>query len=162
MEARLGKYRTALNDLECLVVMRLFELSKLSLSGTGYKLHQQITKALQRHSEAIQNAINRYNIQAVALNPPHLKISWKDIADYSFLGKFDLLRNSCTNIRSEDGAKPAHREATTKYFKLCRAQDLHLLDLKLAKELQRRWCLCAAINAVHLHQGCWCPLSKLL
>jgi hypothetical protein len=35
MEARLGKYRTALNDLEHLVVMRLFELSKLSLSGTG-------------------------------------------------------------------------------------------------------------------------------
>lgn len=35
MEARLGKYRTALNDLERLVVMRLFELSKLSLSGTG-------------------------------------------------------------------------------------------------------------------------------
>ncbi|KAG2337987.1 hypothetical protein BDR05DRAFT_894386, partial [Suillus weaverae] len=52
MEAHLSKYRTALNDLECLVVMRLFELSKLSLLGTGYKLRQQISKALQWHSEA--------------------------------------------------------------------------------------------------------------
>jgi len=34
-EASLGKYRAALDELECLVVMRLFELSKLSLSGTG-------------------------------------------------------------------------------------------------------------------------------
>ncbi|KIJ58421.1 hypothetical protein HYDPIDRAFT_178073 [Hydnomerulius pinastri MD-312] len=50
-EATLVKYRTALDELERLVVMRLFELSKLSMSGT-------------------------------------------------------------------DWAKPAHREATTKYFKL--------------------------------------------
>ncbi|KIK32736.1 hypothetical protein CY34DRAFT_100864 [Suillus luteus UH-Slu-Lm8-n1] len=181
MEARLGKYRTALNDLERLVVMRLFELSKLSLSGTGYKLRQQISKALQRRSEAIRNAINRYNVQAVALNPPRPKISWKDIADYSFLGEFDLLRHSRTDIRSEDWAKPAHREATTKYFKLCRAreeltrlnveirrlrtaihdeqaqtiaviEDLHLSDPKLAQELRRRWRLRGAINAVHLHR----------
>ncbi|KAG1770561.1 hypothetical protein EV702DRAFT_1181582 [Suillus placidus] len=34
-EVSLSKYRTVLDDLECLVVMRLFELSKLSLSGTG-------------------------------------------------------------------------------------------------------------------------------
>lgn len=35
MEARIGKYRAALDELERLIVMRLFELSKLSLSGTG-------------------------------------------------------------------------------------------------------------------------------
>lgn len=34
-EATLQKYRVALDELERLVVMRLFELSKLSLSGTG-------------------------------------------------------------------------------------------------------------------------------
>lgn len=34
-EASLLKYRSALDDLKRLVVMRLFELSKLSLSGTG-------------------------------------------------------------------------------------------------------------------------------
>jgi hypothetical protein len=35
MEARISKYRAALDELERLVVMRLFELSKLLLSGTG-------------------------------------------------------------------------------------------------------------------------------
>ncbi|KAF8120559.1 hypothetical protein EV363DRAFT_1189218 [Boletus edulis] len=35
-EASMGKYRAALDELERLVVMRLFELSKMSLSGTGY------------------------------------------------------------------------------------------------------------------------------
>ncbi|KAG1864584.1 hypothetical protein C8R48DRAFT_747867 [Suillus tomentosus] len=34
-EASLLNYRTALDELEWLVIMRLFELSKLSLSGTG-------------------------------------------------------------------------------------------------------------------------------
>ncbi|KAG2090003.1 uncharacterized protein F5147DRAFT_748280 [Suillus discolor] len=97
-EASLGKYRTALDELKRLVVMRLFELSKLSLSGTGYKLCQQLGKALQHHSDAIRNAINRYNTQAAALNPPCSKISWKDIADYGFVAEFDLLRYSRNDI----------------------------------------------------------------
>jgi hypothetical protein len=46
-EASLGKYRSALDELERLVVMRLFELSKLSLSGTGnfilvHKIHTKL------------------------------------------------------------------------------------------------------------------------
>ncbi|KAG2112649.1 uncharacterized protein F5147DRAFT_572290 [Suillus discolor] len=64
----------------------------------GYKLRQQIGKALQHCPDAIHNAINRYNTQAVALKPPQPKISWKDIADYGFLGEFDLLRYSCNDI----------------------------------------------------------------
>ena len=70
----LTNYERALDDLERLVVMRLFELAKISSLGTGmpftpllkyvkqtllgYKLRQQIGKALQRRSEAIKNAIN--------------------------------------------------------------------------------------------------------
>jgi len=136
---------------------------------------------LQRRSEAIRNAINRYNVQAIALNPPRPKISWKDIVDYSFLGEFDLLRHSRTDIRTKDWAKPAHREATTKFFKLCRAreeisrlnveirrlrtaihaeehqitaviQNLLLSDPRLAGELQRQWRSRAAINAVHSYR----------
>lgn len=34
-ETSLRQYRITLDELECLVVMRLFELSKLLLSGTG-------------------------------------------------------------------------------------------------------------------------------
>ncbi|KAG1733158.1 hypothetical protein EDB19DRAFT_1639857, partial [Suillus lakei] len=53
---------------------------------------------LQQHSETICKAIARYNVQAAALNPPCDKISWKDIADYSFLAEFDLLQHSCNDV----------------------------------------------------------------
>ncbi|KAI6004702.1 hypothetical protein EDD15DRAFT_2384720 [Pisolithus albus] len=122
-EAKITKYRAALDELERLVVMRLFELAKLGMSGTGYKLRQQIVKALQRRSEAIRNAITHYNKEASALNPPRPNITWKDIVDYSILGEFDLLRQSRADIREADWAKPAYREATVKYFKLCRARE---------------------------------------
>ncbi|KAG1749166.1 uncharacterized protein EDB91DRAFT_1235645 [Suillus paluster] len=166
-EALLLKYRSALNELECLVVMRLFELSKLSLSGT----------------DAIQNTINRYNTQAATLVPPRPTLAWKDIVEYSFLGEFDLLRQSRTDIRDADWTAPAHREATVKYFKLQRAHEeiqhlnievrhlhtaIHDEQIKtdatidellvtnppLAAELRRRWQARAAINAVHLYQLC--------
>ncbi|KAG1895009.1 uncharacterized protein F5891DRAFT_1130725 [Suillus fuscotomentosus] len=180
-EATLGKYHTALDELECLVVMRLFELSKLSLSGTGYKLRQQISKALQRRSDAIRNVINCYNIQAASLIPLRQMIAWKDIAEYSFLGEFDLLCDSRTDIQDKDWARPAHCEATTKYFKLCRAREeiirlnIEIRQLRtaihdetidtsavidellvanplLAAELKRQWRSRAAINAVHTYQ----------
>ncbi|KAG2337007.1 hypothetical protein BDR05DRAFT_978628 [Suillus weaverae] len=115
-------------------------LSKLSLSGTGYKLHQQISKALQQHSKAIQNTINCYNIQKVALNPPCLKILWKDIADYSFISEFDLLHHAWTDIWTNNWAKLAHHEATTKYFKLCQAhEEVMQLNVEIC-------CLCTAMH----------------
>ncbi|KAI6011014.1 hypothetical protein PISMIDRAFT_121059 [Pisolithus microcarpus 441] len=121
VEATMVKYWAALDELEWLVVMQLFELSKIAMSGTtGYKLHQQISKALQRHSETIHNVISCYNMQAVALNPLHPPISWKDIAEYSFLGEFDLLCHS-----HNDWAKPAFHQAMVKFFKLqCACEEL--------------------------------------
>ncbi|KAG6370016.1 hypothetical protein JVT61DRAFT_12534 [Boletus reticuloceps] len=179
-EASMGKYRTALNELERLVVSRLFELSKMSLSGTGYKLRRQVSKALQCRSAAIRTAITRYNTQAQALNPPRPKLSWKDITDYSFLGEFDLLWYSREDVRSNDWTKPAYREATTKFFRLQRAREEILRlnieiwrlytaihdeetavltairnltdsDPHLASEIQHWWQERTALNAVHLH-----------
>jgi len=57
----------------------------------GYKLRQQISKGLQRRSEAIRKAIHRYNVQATALTPPHPPVSWKDLTQHTILGEFDLL-----------------------------------------------------------------------
>ncbi|KAG2364356.1 hypothetical protein BDR07DRAFT_1279935, partial [Suillus spraguei] len=90
-------------------------------------LWQQISKALQWHFETIQKAIACYNIQAAALNLLHPNILWKDIAEYGFLAKFNLLRHSCVDIRSDDWAKPAHQEAMTKYFKLLQAHEENCL-----------------------------------
>ncbi|KAI6096637.1 hypothetical protein F5141DRAFT_1011890, partial [Pisolithus sp. B1] len=131
-EAMLGKYCKALGELEQLVIMCLFELSKLVMSSTGYKLHQQISKGLQWRSEVIRKAITQYNFQAGRLDPPWPPISWKDIAQYSFLGEFDLLQHAQDDIQRCLWAKPAVHEATTKFFKLCRAmEEITRLNVKI-------------------------------
>ncbi|KAI6130600.1 hypothetical protein EV401DRAFT_2066179 [Pisolithus croceorrhizus] len=160
-EVTLGKYCEALGELEQLVVMRLFELSKLGMSGTGYKLRQQISKGLQRRSEAIRKAITRYNIQAGLLNPPRPPISWKDIAQYMFLGEFDLLQHAQDDIREHIWAKPAVREATAKFFKLSIHDEevevsqtitkLRRSDPLLAHELHHLHRPRAAVNTIHIH-----------
>jgi hypothetical protein len=196
-ETVLTNYERALDDLERLVVMRLFELAKMSSSGTGtpfalllkyvkqtllgYKLRRQIGKALQRRSEAIKNAINRYNIQAAKLTPPRTPLSWKEIVEYSFLGEFDALRHSTRGVRDQLWAQATRREAMVKHFKLCRAREeitrlnieirrlrtsihhetlhtnkaiLHLTETNphLAVELKSRWQLRDAINTLHLQR----------
>ncbi|KAG2151063.1 uncharacterized protein EDB93DRAFT_1083631, partial [Suillus bovinus] len=132
-------------------------------------------------SDAIRNTINHYNTQAAALVPPRPKLAWKDIVEYSFLGEFDLLRHSRTDIRDADWTTPAHQEATVKYFKLQHARkeiqhlniEVHRLrtaihdektktiamidqllitNSPLAVELRRRWQARAAVNAVHLYR----------
>ncbi|KAI6101872.1 hypothetical protein F5141DRAFT_1008746 [Pisolithus sp. B1] len=143
-------------------------------------MHQQISKALQRHSETICNAISCYNTQAAALNPLCPPISWKDIAEYSFLGKFDLLCHSCADIRDNDWAKPAFHQAMVKFFKLQHAheelkhvsvevhhlwtsihnEETHIVkitdellisDHVLASELKKQHQSQHAINELHLH-----------
>jgi len=71
------KYKTAIDELERLVVMRLFELTKMNASGTGYRLRRYISKALKRRSAAVRSAIARYNTIAAQLERP--PVSWKDI-----------------------------------------------------------------------------------
>ena len=82
----------------------------------GYKLRRQIGKALQRRSEAIRKALDRYNTQAARLDPPRPALSWKEIIDYTFIGEFDLLRHSRDDIRSTPWTQPARREATLKFL----------------------------------------------
>ena len=99
-------------------------------------MRQQISKALQRCSEAIRNAISHYNTQATALNPPRPPISWKDIAEYSFLGEFDLLCHSCADVRDNNWAKPTFHQAMVKFFKLqCAHEEL----IRVSVEVHRLW-----------------------
>ena len=42
---------------------------------------------------------------------------------YTFLGEFDLLRHSHTDVQDQEWARPAVCEATTKFFKLCCAKE---------------------------------------
>ncbi|KZT16712.1 hypothetical protein NEOLEDRAFT_1027881, partial [Neolentinus lepideus HHB14362 ss-1] len=125
------KYKNALDELERLVVQWLFELSKLNMSGTGYKLWQQVTKALQRRSTAIQNALKKYNALARVHTPPRPQLSWNEIVEYTFLGEFELLRHSRTDIRDAAWAQPAQREVTLKVLRLERArEEIQRLDIE--------------------------------
>jgi len=147
----------------------------------GYKLHQQISKALQQRSETIRKAIVWYNAQAAMLNPPRPPVLWKDITQYTFLGEFDLLRHTWDDVRERIWAKPAIREATAKFFKLCRAKEeitrlnvevrrlrtaIHdeekevsqtILNLRglqplLAYELEHLHQRCTAVNGIHINR----------
>jgi hypothetical protein len=69
------KYRRAIDDLERLVVQRLFEMSKLGMSGvgmsdfikmsiifyhsTGYKQREKLSESLKARVDAIQSALKR-------------------------------------------------------------------------------------------------------
>ncbi|KAJ7686337.1 hypothetical protein B0H14DRAFT_2654322 [Mycena olivaceomarginata] len=53
-----------------LIVARMFELAKMNMSGTGYKLRKHIAKALQVRSKAVKTALQKYNDAAAAMDPP--------------------------------------------------------------------------------------------
>ncbi|KIK80118.1 hypothetical protein PAXRUDRAFT_36284 [Paxillus rubicundulus Ve08.2h10] len=125
--------------------MCLFELP----SQLRYKLQQKIGKALQWCSDAIWNAFTQYNTQASLLGHPTL--SWKDIAEYSLLGEFNLIHYSCADIRDCDWAKPENHEATEIRITVV-IQELSQRNPPIGIELQQQWRSYAAINVLHIHQ----------
>ncbi|KAG1758241.1 hypothetical protein EDD22DRAFT_827673 [Suillus occidentalis] len=117
------KYQRALDTLEGLVVARIFELTKMNRSGTGYKMRKHIAKALQARSAAIKTALDRYNTAARALSPPRQSLKWEEVVEYAFLADFDLLRDSRNDVSQRPWASPSARQATDLYFKTCRARE---------------------------------------
>ncbi|KAG6875317.1 hypothetical protein C0993_009823, partial [Termitomyces sp. T159_Od127] len=63
-------YEKAVDKLQKLVIQHLFELQKLNLSYTAYKMQSHIAKSLQTHCQAICNMVAAYNKAALALDPP--------------------------------------------------------------------------------------------
>ncbi|KDQ19128.1 hypothetical protein BOTBODRAFT_103111, partial [Botryobasidium botryosum FD-172 SS1] len=91
-------YKCALDKLELLVVQRLFEMEKLNMRGTAYKLRGRLLQAFQRRSRAVQTAVNRYNTAAGELDPPGRFVTFKEVIELTFLGAFELLRFARTDI----------------------------------------------------------------
>ncbi|KAI5990753.1 hypothetical protein EDD15DRAFT_2169952 [Pisolithus albus] len=118
------KYQRCLDQLESLVVARIFELSKMNQSGTGYKLRKHIAKALKARSAAIRTALDRFNTAARACSPPRPQLTFEEVVEYTFLADFDLLRNATReDISQRPWASPAARAAMDQYFKVCRAEE---------------------------------------
>lgn len=145
-------YNEALDKLEYLVVMRLFELTKLNQSGTGkiylflctivkvfisisaYKMRRQIQRHLQMRSRAIRAAITLYNKMAVKMVPPRESLDLAKVLDYAFIGEFELLRFSRQDIRNQPWAQPGNREAMQRYFKIKAAEDeIHRLNVEIQR-----------------------------
>ncbi|KAJ7236754.1 hypothetical protein B0H12DRAFT_986328, partial [Mycena haematopus] len=120
---RKRRYQRALDNLERLIIARMFELSKCNMAGTGYKLRKHIAKALQARSKALKAAITRYNEAAAALTPPRESLDWEEVVEYAFLADFDLLRDARVDIRQEPWALPSGRAAMDQHYKLLRADE---------------------------------------
>ncbi|KAJ7170393.1 hypothetical protein C8R43DRAFT_848702, partial [Mycena crocata] len=110
------RYKAAVSELERVVVQRLFEMTKLGVSGVGYKMRDKLQKALKTRADAIRKALAVYNAAATALNPPRPQLTWHSIVNAATLGEFDWLRETRQDIRALPWAQPARREASTLYF----------------------------------------------
>lgn len=133
-------YHRALNNLQRLVVQRLFELRKLNLQKTGegsncrywrcadcmmsvYRVRTHISKALQSRSKAIQAAVKIYNAAALALNPPRPTVDWSKVSHYSFLDEFALLHDEHNDVRSKPWSTSLAREVMRKARRIEHAQE---------------------------------------
>ncbi|KAJ7790236.1 hypothetical protein B0H14DRAFT_3094724 [Mycena olivaceomarginata] len=117
------KYLDALDEIEQIILARLFEMTKVHQSGTGYKMRSHIAKALQARSKAIRNAIERYNKVALSMEPPMPTLDWDQVVNYGFLGDFDLLRDTTDSISSRPWTRRSYRLAMDSYFKILRARE---------------------------------------
>ncbi|KAI5998436.1 hypothetical protein EDC04DRAFT_2612450 [Pisolithus marmoratus] len=115
------KHRTFIHvveELEGLVVQRMFGLLKANLAKMGYKMHKHISKAISRHSTAICTALEHYNRLAPHQHLPHPRLDYADVIGYSLLGEFSLLKHSHYEVLEKLWALPDNHEMMTKYYKL--------------------------------------------
>ncbi|KAI0039816.1 hypothetical protein FA95DRAFT_1503682 [Auriscalpium vulgare] len=124
----------AVEQLEGLVVQRLFELAKANISGTGYKMRKHISHAITRCSAAVRKAIDKYNELALLQSPPRPTFKYEDVANLSWLADFELLKESRSDILDRPWSSLANREAATKHFKVLRArEELVRLNVEIAR-----------------------------
>ncbi|KAL0572264.1 hypothetical protein V5O48_009690 [Marasmius crinis-equi] len=117
------RYRQALDKLERLVVARLFEFTKLNMSGIGYKQRVQISKALKSRAEAIRKALESYNQAARALDPPRPTLTFAQIIEMVTLADFDLLKDSRVDITQLAWTDETVRRTMQLHFGLLRADE---------------------------------------
>lgn len=155
------KYHKALDDLQKLVVQRLFELHRLGLSGiggqhphilltqfahlpTGYRARTLLAKALRTRSKAIQNVVTRYNDAARHLEPPAPELDWTQIAKYNFVEEFTLLRSARRGVQPGRWSDGEVREAMKLHQRIKRAQEeIERLNIEMKR-------LYTAIHDEHL------------
>ncbi|KAJ7606265.1 hypothetical protein FB45DRAFT_1041458 [Roridomyces roridus] len=133
-QAREFRYQQALDRLELLVVERLFELTKVNQSGTGYKMRTHVAKSLQARSKAVRTAVDRYNAAAAAVIPPKAPLNIEQVLEYTFVADFDLLRHSTHDVEGRTWSRPAFRSVMNRYFRIERArEEIKRLDIEIRR-----------------------------
>ncbi|KAJ6602590.1 hypothetical protein DFH09DRAFT_899846 [Mycena vulgaris] len=117
------RYQLSLDALELLIVERIFGLTKMNQSQTGYKMRKHITKALQARSKAVRSAIEHYNVATIALDPPMPTLAWEQVVEYVFLADFDILRDTRPEIQLRPWTRPVYWLAMDQYFRILRAWE---------------------------------------
>ncbi|EPS95019.1 hypothetical protein FOMPIDRAFT_1085440, partial [Fomitopsis schrenkii] len=133
----LYEYHQAVDELERLVVQRLFELTKMGMSGIGYKLREKIGKALKARAEAIKKALKCYNQRAASLTPPRAELLWDEVVKMMVsLAEFNLLRDGHRDIRLEPWADRKNREAMNTFFEIkCAEEEIERLNVEIPQLL---------------------------
>ncbi|RXW12165.1 hypothetical protein EST38_g13690 [Candolleomyces aberdarensis] len=142
------RYRKALDNLERLVVQRLFELHRLNVSGIGYRARSLLAKAMRTRSKAIRNAVERYNAAAKELSPPKEVLDWKRIAEFNFVEEFSVLREARQDIRKERWSDGEVRETMKLHQRIKRAhEERDRLNIEVKEDLiaSGEWHLYGAI-----------------
>ncbi|EMD32312.1 hypothetical protein CERSUDRAFT_25135, partial [Gelatoporia subvermispora B] len=116
-------YYRVLDNLQRLIVQRLFELHSLNLSQTAYRIGTHITKSLQTRCKAIRNTVRVYNDAARTLQPPKPTLNWSKVSHYMFLDEFNLLKDTRNDIRDKPWARPAVRETMKRAWRVARTKE---------------------------------------
>ncbi|KAJ7785306.1 hypothetical protein DFH07DRAFT_948386 [Mycena maculata] len=128
------RYKNCVSELERLMVGRLFETTKLGMSGIAYKMREKLSKALKTRAEAIHKALNRYNDAAAALTPPHPRLTWHLIINSASLAEFDWLHKTRQDIRALPWAQPAICEAMVLYSGIkCANEEKVRLNVEICR-----------------------------
>ncbi|KAJ2929278.1 hypothetical protein H1R20_g7813, partial [Candolleomyces eurysporus] len=133
------QYRQALEDIQKLVVQRLFELHRLNLSNIGYKARVTLAKAMRTRSRAIQTTINKYNRTVVALGRSDT-LDFARAAQYNFIEEFELLKHSHADLTNVRWKEPRIREAMKRHQRIKRAHEeierLHVEILRVYSAIE--------------------------
>ena len=60
----------------------------------GYNPWESIWKGLKVQGKAISTVLDNYNAIAPLMDPPAPLLEWKQLIDYTFVSKFELLKYS--------------------------------------------------------------------
>ncbi|KAI0746795.1 hypothetical protein C8Q80DRAFT_1220069 [Daedaleopsis nitida] len=115
------RYQQALGRLQRLVIQRLFELHRLNVAQTAYRMRTQIAKSLQKRSKAIRTAVKQLNSAGAAIGRP--PVDFDAVTHYGFLEEFTLLQDTRNDIRSKPWAQPLIRETMRTARRLKRAEE---------------------------------------